>query len=357
MFSVISFARFKLSLYTLAGDRTESQGGTTTMPTHALVVCLALCVLCSGCLRKAGPPRFVLNVDTWVGYAPFWLAKEKGFFDAEGVDMAITTMPDVGQRKASMLTATTDGIAETVDMLVLDREETVPSIAVMEIDLSNGADGIVALDSIKSVQDLRGHKVAVQRNYASEALLNYILKQHGIGTGAVQKLDMEGGAAGAAFLSGQVDVAVTFEPWLSKARARRGAKLLVTSADVPGVIVDILSIRAQFLRQHSDVVRRVMRGWFRALDYWKQHPEAANVIMAAHYNSTPQEFATLISGLIWPSYEQNEAYFGSQANAGPIYKIAQTFVDVFMETGQIKRKPEMSSGIDANLLITLYGQN
>lgn len=302
--------------------------------------------------RPTGLTTFTLNVDTWVGYAPFWLAKEKGFFQAEGIDVNIVTMPDVAQRKATMTKGATDGIAETVDMLVLDRDEKVPSVAVMEIDLSNGADGVLATDAIKTVEDLRGKTIAVQRNYASEALLNYVLKKHGLKPTDVQKLDMEGGAAGAAFVSGQVDAAVTFEPWLSKAKERRGGKLLVSSADVPGVIVDILSIREDYLKQHPDVVKKVMRAWFKALAYWKDNRAEAEAIMARHYNSTPTEFAGLISGLIWPSYEENRTYFGN-SNQGPIYDIGHTFVEIFLDTGQIKTRPDITKAVDDSFLRSL----
>jgi NitT/TauT family transport system substrate-binding protein len=304
--------------------------------------------------RKSGAPIFVLNVDTWVGYAPFWLAKDKGFFQEEGVDVSIVTMPDVGQRKASMLTGSTDSLAETVDMLVLDREEKVPSVAVMVIDFSKGADGILATDQIKTIQDLRGKKVAVQKNYASEALLNYVLKKNGLKPSDVEKVDMEGGAAGAAFVSGQVDVAVTFEPWLSKAKERRGGRVLLSSADVPGVIVDILSIRKDYLQQNNEIVQKVMRSWFKALDYWKEHPSEANQIMAKHYNSTPDEFAELIKGLAWPRYDENRTYFGTKESPGAIYGVGQTFLEVFLETGQIKSKPDVSQGIDERPLQTLY---
>jgi NitT/TauT family transport system substrate-binding protein len=304
--------------------------------------------------RRSGTASFVLNVDTWVGYAPFWLAKDKGFFQEEGVDVSIVTMPDVGQRKASMLTGSTDSLAETVDMLVLDREEKVPSVAVMVIDFYKGADGILATDQIKSIQDLRGKKIAVQKNYASEALLNYVLQKQGMKPTDVEKIDMEGGAAGAAFVSGQVDVAVTFEPWLSKAKERRGGRVLLSSADVPGVIVDILSIRKDYLQQNGAVVQKVMRAWFKALDYWKEHPSDANQIMAKHYNSTPDEFAELIKGLSWPAYEENRTYFGTKENPGAIHTIGETFLQVFIETGQIKSKPDVSQGIDERPLQSLY---
>jgi NitT/TauT family transport system substrate-binding protein len=304
---------------------------------------------------KKERPVFRLNVDTWVGYAPFWLGIDKGLFDEQGVTVQITTMPDVGQRKTSMIKGVTDGIAETVDMLVLDREERVPSIAVMQLDVSNGADGILATNNIRTVEDLRGKRIAVQKNYASEALLNYVLQKHGIHSTEVHELDTEGGAAGAAFVSGQVDVAVTFEPWLSKAKQRRGGRVLISSADVPGVIVDILSIRAEYLHEHPEVVAKVMRGWFKALDQWKHDPAGANAIMAKHYNSSPAEFKSLISGLIWPSYEDNRAYFGTVQAPGVIHAVAHTFVQVFRETGQIRSIPNMALAIDGAPLASLYG--
>jgi NitT/TauT family transport system substrate-binding protein len=321
-----------------------------------ILLSLAAWLLFHRPVSEAGSQAFTLNVDTWVGYAPFWLAREKGFFQAEGLDVNIITMPDVGQRKASMIKGATDGIAETVDMLVLDREEGVPSIAVMEIDLSNGADGILTTDGIKTVEDLRGRAIAVQRNYASEALLNYLLKKHGLKPSDVQKIDTEGGAAGAAFVSGQVDVAVTFQPWLSKSKERRGGKILVSSADVPGVIVDILSIREQYLQQHPETVKKIMRSWFRALDFWKSNPAEANIIMARHYSSTAEEFSDLISGLTWPSFEENRTYFGTKQNPGHIYDVANTFVDIFLDTTQIKARPDMTRGIDEGSLKALYDQ-
>lgn len=326
------------------------------LPLRSKIITTIALMVCSGChhSNRQALPIFRLNVDTWIGYAPFWLAIDKGIFQSEGVEVQITTMPDVGQRKASILKGSTDGIAETVDMLVLDQDERIPSVCVMQVDVSNGADGILATDTFKEVEDLRGRRIAVQRNYASEALLNYVLQKHHLKPSDVQKLDMEGGAAGAAFISRQVDVAVTFEPWLSKARQRRGGRVLISSADVPGVIVDVLSIRRHFLEGHPDTVQKVIRGWFKALDYWRTNPHDAATKMAKHYTSTPDEFAMLVSGLIWPSREENIKYFGTrQQQPGPIYDIGRTFVDIFLETGQIRGRPDLNTAIDDRLLNSL----
>jgi len=95
--------------------------------------------------------KFVLSVNTWVGFGPFWLAKEKGFFDEQGINVDIQTMEDTGQRKIALVKGDIDGLGDTVDLLVLERDEDVPAVAVMQIDASVGADGILVTENIKDV--------------------------------------------------------------------------------------------------------------------------------------------------------------------------------------------------------------
>ena len=111
--------------------------------------------------KSNGGDKFVLSVNSWVGFGPFWLAKEKGFFDELGINVDIQTMEDTGQRKIALAKGDIDGLGDTVDLLVLERDENVPAIAVMQIDMSNGADGILATENIKDISDLKGKKIAV----------------------------------------------------------------------------------------------------------------------------------------------------------------------------------------------------
>lgn len=304
--------------------------------------------------KPTGGDKFVLSVNSWVGFGPFWLAKEKGFFDEQGINVDIQTMEDTGQRKIALAKGDIDGLGDTVDLLVLERDENVPAVAVMQIDASNGADGILATENIKNVANLKGQKIAVQKNFVSEAFLNYVLQKNGLAPTDVQTIDTEAGAAGAAFVSGAVNVAVTFEPWLSKAKERNGGHVLVSSADYPGVVVDILSINEKYLKNHPDIVKKVMRAWFKTIAYWKSNPQEANAIMAKHYNVTSADFADIISGLNWPSYEENLAYFGTESQPGKIYEIANTFVNIFLKTGQIKARPDVMRAVDQTLLQSLH---
>lgn len=297
--------------------------------------------------------RFVLGINTWVGFAPFYLAEEKGFFRDEGIDVRITVIEDVAQRKIAMMKGDIDGLGDTVDMLILSRSQGIPSIAVMEIDESSGADGIVASDNINTVQDLRYTPIAVQKNFVSESFLNFVAYKNNIPLDELQLIDMEAGAAGAAFLAGKVDVAVTFEPWLSQAKKRKDGRVLITTAEEKGVIVDILTVSEQYLNNYPHNVKKLMRAWFKAIEYWRQNKEEANAIMAKYYNISKEEFSDMISGLRWPSYKDNLEYFNRNSKVN-IYQIADIFSRLFIEVGKIHKPINLELAINSKLLKNLY---
>ncbi len=296
---------------------------------------------------------FKISVNSWVGYGPMYLAQDKGFFKDEGLDVQITNMEDTAQRKAAMIKGDVNALGDTVDLLVLSRAENVPSVTVLQVDESNGADGILATNNINSVRDLKGKKIAAQKNFVGESFLMYLLKKNSMSVDDVQIIDTESGAAGAAFVSGKVDAAVTFEPWLSKAKERKDGKVLISSADAPGVIVDTVSVNETYLKNNPENVKKFIKAWFKALDYWKNNSDESNQIMSKYYNVTPAEFKDLITGVKWPTYQENQTYFGTKSNPGKIYDIANTFIQVFQEMGSIKDKPDMTKAIDSSLLVNL----
>ena len=304
-------------------------------------------VYLSGSNAQHAPYKIALN--TWVGYAPFYLAEEKGFYKEEGVDVQLLTIDSVSEQKASILSDRIDAIGSTVDVLTLWRAQGLPIVAVMQPDVSNGADGVLATNDILSIKDLKGKRVAAQKNFVSESFLFYLLKKNNLSPKDVEIIDMEAGAAGAAFVAGAVDVAVTWEPWLSKAAERSNGKILVTSRDIPGVLVDVLTPTENALKNRRADTKKVMRAWFKAVDYAKTHPKEANEIMAKHYAMSPQEFEEIIAGANWPSLQENKDYLNA-SKPNNIFEVGEVFAGVFVEVGSIKEKPDLRKAVDASLL-------
>ena len=318
-----------------------------------VLIAMVVVIMIAKPQSKQTLPTFRFSTNTWIGYGPMYLAQEKGYFKDEGINVDISVMDDQAQRVAAMSKGDIDGYGDTVDLLVLTRGNEVPSVAVAQIDFSNGADGIVVTDNIKTIQDLKGKTIALQKSYVDENFLLYLLKKNNISESDIKVVDMESGAAGAAFIAGQVDGAATFEPWLSKAKERKGGKILVSSSNEPGIVVDVLSINQNYLVKNPENVKKVMRAWFRAVDYIKSNPDESYQIMAKYYKVSPKDFADMATGLKWPSYQENLEYFGTTTQPGKIYEVANTFGDIFLEQKTINSKPDLNKAIDNSILASL----
>jgi NitT/TauT family transport system substrate-binding protein len=108
----------------------------------------------------------------------------------------------------------------------------------------------------------------------------------------------------AAFAQGQVDGAVTFDPFRSQL-LNAGAHTLFDSSQIPGEIVDLLAVRASILEQNPQAVRTLLTGWFKALDYLDRDPTDAAARMAVRQQITGEQFLQALQGLHIPSRAEN----------------------------------------------------
>jgi NitT/TauT family transport system substrate-binding protein len=113
----------------------------------------------------------------------------------------------------------------------------------------------------------------------------------------------------AAFEKGQVDAAVTFDPYRRQFLAA-GAKTLFDSTQIPGEIVDLLAVRASVLDRQPNAVQSLLRGWFNAIDYMQRDPQDAAQRMGVRQQTSGEQFLAAQQGLHVPSREENLRLLG-----------------------------------------------
>jgi NitT/TauT family transport system substrate-binding protein len=259
-----------------------------------------------------GAKTFRVATLTWVGYAPIYLAKEKGFF--EGIDVEPVLIEDTSSRRAALTSGDVVASTDIVDSFTNALAAGVPAKVVLKLDDSMGGDGIVVKKQIGSIKDLRGRTVAYPDGQPSHFFLLKLLEDAGLTSKDIKASPMESAdQAGAAFVSGSVDAAVTWEPFLSKAGALPNGKILTTSREQPGLIVDIFTVRNDYLEQNPDVVKAFIKGWFKAIEYWKQNPADADRIMAKAMKLDRGEFEKMIKGIRYSDLAENHGFFGPSA--------------------------------------------
>jgi NitT/TauT family transport system substrate-binding protein len=296
------------------------------------------------------PVPLRLAVSSWVGYGPLWLAEERGFFDEEGVAVDLTLVEVSADRITAMQADRLDASATTIDTWTLFAAQGADLVQVLAVDESAGGDGIVAKREIASIADLAGKTIAVQSASTSQFLLANALAEAGLSLDDVSLLDMSSGDAGAAFVAGQVDAAVTWQPWLANARETDFGHLLLDTTETPGLIVDTVAFRPQFIAENPEAVAGFVRAYYRAVEEIETNPDEANAIMAESIGMETEDFvATLADLRLWGA-EENEAYFGTAEEPGPIVDLVRQAGEFYAEIGVTDNVPEPESIVDPSFV-------
>jgi NitT/TauT family transport system substrate-binding protein len=288
---------------------------------------------------SADPLR--IRYSVWVGYGPLFLAQQKGYFEAEKVEVQLIRMEDPRESFLAMGAGRLDGVVSTIDTMIPHLKTGREFQYVLALDDSAGGDGIIARKEIKSVRDLRGKKVAVHEGSVSQFFLNVVLREAGLSEKDVQVVNMKHGDAGAAFVAGRVDAAVTWEPWLSKGKAAPHGHLLVDSSQTPGLITDVLIFRRDIVEKRPREIQGVVDAWNKAVAHWERNPRESNAIMAravGDWLQDPRLFADVLTGVRFYDRPANAKFFGTPQSPGPLYKVIQNAIDLASASGQLRGK-------------------
>lgn len=309
----------------------------------AMMISLALILSLAGCgasnTNNVQPQKgatttektpLKVTLPTWTGYGPLFLAKEKGFFKKHGIDVELTIIDGLAERKQALAGGKIDGMATAQDVQVTLAASGIPVQVVWLLDDSYGGDGILVKKEIQSASDLKGKKVAFEVGSTSHLLMLTVLKNAGLSDKDVEVIPMSAGDAGAAFIAGKVDAAVTWEPWLSKGASANG-KVLVSTKDLPGIIVDSISFRKEVVEKRPDDVKAFVAAMAEAMDYWKANKDESDKIMADGLKIDLKEFTGTVPGLKFLDKEDNKKIFGTSAKQGTIYQATKSDIDFYVE--------------------------
>lgn len=298
----------------------------------------------------------VIAYTPWTGYGALFVAKEKGMFKNKGVEVELQSIEGVGDRKQALVAGKIQAMAASLDVSISAAGEGVPMKFVWAFDSSNGADGLIVKKSkgIEKIADLKGKEVAFHRGSASHFLLSTLLEKNGMTDNDIKAVDMKASEAASAFMAGKVDAAITWEPYLGKAKAA-GETVLATTQDTPGLIADILAFREDMVKNNPETVQAVVAALAEATDYMNKNPEETNKILAAAFKMKPEEVAADIKTVKFYDLKENIAFYGSKEKPGAIYDVGKRAGEFYVKLKVLSQAPDLNKHID-NTFITKVKQ-
>lgn len=290
--------------------------------------------------------EFKIATQPWIGYGPWYIALEKGFFEQRGLKVELVEFVTDQDLNSGLAAGKFDGANIATHTSIILREAGVDVKAVLVMDASYEADAIIAGSAIGSVADLKGKKVAYEEGSTSDILLTYALAQNGMTKEDIVPVPMPASDAGAAAIAGQVDAAVTYEPYISAALAQNSDfRLLYTAAEKPGLISDVFVFPAKVLQEKPDAVKAMLLAWQDAYDFLQANPDEGQQIIADAVGSDLEEFKVAWKGVKLYSLEENKQLFG-----GEIQDAYKDIGEVLVASGGATSVPDPAEVFDASFL-------
>jgi NitT/TauT family transport system substrate-binding protein len=278
--------------------------------------------------------RFALNV--WAGWAPIIYANNgfkagKVWKDAEGkdfqvelvlIDNPIEMRDSYAAGNVHIGWATLDMLPLFVDTFVNGsgnpQDSRIMPRVYQQVDWSNGGDGIVCRENIKTVADLRGNTIALAENSPSHYFLLNMLVAAGVQPGEVKMtFTPDAFQAATAFnVNKNIAAAVSWAPDIYKLSETKGNRMLVNTGTANKLIADVWFARADFAQDHPAMIEGIVRGIFDAMAELKTdaNKQKAAELMAAGYGLQPADALGMLGDAHSTNWGENYQFFINQNN-------------------------------------------
>jgi NitT/TauT family transport system substrate-binding protein len=314
----------------------------------------------------------VVGINTWAGHSPGIVFNNgmepnpgSSYKTKYGIDVKFVLLEDPAAKLAAFRSGDVDIMWNTVDnwareaSILAEQNQKAKSIIMQ--DWSRGGDGIASLASIKSVEDLKGHKIACTQFTPSHFLLLYLLSQSGLSPddrAGVEKniiFTTDAPAAAAAFKAKQVDAAVTWEPDLSGAVTARGAEahVLVSTQAATNIIADTLCARQDVIDKAPETVRDFVRGWLDGIEMIKNNPNGSYEIVAKALKLDTDTVSGMLSGLKLTPYADNAQFYGLSGPKSHYETLFDTAFVIWRKKGLVTKSVDAKGWADTRFLQTI----
>jgi NitT/TauT family transport system substrate-binding protein len=294
---------------------------------------------------SAQETKVSVGISGWTGFAPLTLAREAGIFKKNGLDVTIKKIPQAS-RHLAIASGDIQCAATTVETWVVWNAAGITTRQIFQLDKSYGADGMAVRSNINSIKEMKGKTIAASAPGTSPYfVLAWMLKQNGLTTKDVTIVNMEPGPAAQAFIAGQNDGAMTYEPFLSSVRAApQAGKIVATTLDYP-VVMDTFGCTPAFLDGNPKAGKAFADSYFEALEMIEKDQAKAYEIMGADVKQTGEQFGNSAKYLRWQDKAANKTFF-----AGEHAKFSKEAADLLLEVGVIKQIPDLSKLADTQYI-------
>jgi len=299
------------------------------------------------------PPKPPLRVgySDWPGWTAFEVGIQKGWFKEAGVDVKFDWFEYAPSMEA-FAAGKDDAVMMTMGDALVTGAPGARSVAILITDYSNGNDMIVAKKGIGGVKALKGKKIGLETGLVEHLMLTKALEKNGLKIGDVKLVNVPTHQTAQTLASGNVDAIGAWQPNSGQAlKAVAGSKAIFTSADVPGLIYDLVCVNPQSLNQRRADWVKFIKVWNRIVAYVRDPANKDEVVkmMAGRAGVPPDEYAKFLPGTRFLTPEEALQRFEAKDTLESLFGSGKV-ADEFNVANKVYAQPQpVAAYIDGSL--------
>lgn len=228
----------------------------------------------------------VVHIGTLASQIQPALASQLGYFEEEGVEVEIIAF-DAGPAEVEAFTSGALDIVLIGDLPFLNGVNNGVDLQIVGFYQSSTKDCQLAVRdeaNIQSFADLKGKKVAVPVGSNAQPILYEMLEAGGLAPEDVELFNLAAADGANALLTGDVDAAITWDPFLSNALVEGGITVFADTSEFRPLVCPIATSTA-FVNEHHDEVEKALRALYRAGTWAKENVEDAAGLVADYFGA------------------------------------------------------------------------
>jgi NitT/TauT family transport system substrate-binding protein len=303
--------------------------------------------------------QITLGVVNWIGYGPLYVAAANGYYRKYGPDVRLVTFSDNSLMSGALEGGELDSSTLTYDQVIIAAAKGWHLKVVMPVDYSVGGDAIVAATAVRTLADMRGHKVAFQPLSPSNFLLSFSLAQAGLSESDVRAVNSTPEGVVQILATRAADVGVTYEPNVSTLLKLGGGKLfhvLYSSREAKGLITDVLVLKESTLAAKPKLVDGLIRGTLEGLAFMQREPAQAAAIIAKALDVTATDVTQQLRNIENPPLPHLGDVFRKTDVLPSFHASGQVIGAILKKEHQITAVPPIETTYEASFVAAIQAQ-
>jgi len=307
--------------------------------THSLVSIigmglLILTILSTGCTQKEDTKSIGMAVEFNNHAASAYVAKDNGWYGAEGINLTTYESYATGMRLTSALARGDIEVAYIcLAPAIMAYSRGVPLVIVS--GTHKHGYGLVASPGITNISDLNGATIGcVREGGMVDILLNRMIQEYDLKDVRIQR--MEPLKQVIALETGRIDAAFLPEHHATAAESK-GFTMLITSHELWHEMQgSVLVVKRELIEDDPETVRRLVRVTERATTWINENPDDTSLILAEELDTDPEIIKRSISRLNYTTKIDPAS--------------VQEVIDYMIELGYIEEGIKAEDMIDAEFM-------